>query len=96
MEGFGTGGRVSPWNRWLLCGTGGQEQHTALSPAHNLLILTLIKQAIVAFFDCTPLAFSTVPVAIMEVVSAFISEHFNQHYMYVLFIFFVVVQNKVY
>lgn len=95
MEGFGTGGQVSLWNRWPLCGTGGHEQHTALSPAHNLFILTLIKRAIVAFFDCTPFAFSTVTVAIMEVVSAFISGHFNQHYMCLL-LFSFIAQIKIY
>lgn len=84
MEGFGTGDQVSLWNRCLLCCTGGHEQHTALSPAHNLFILT-IKRAVVAFFDCTHIAFSTVTVAIMEVVSAFISEHFNWHCMYFIF-----------
>lgn len=92
MEGFGTGGQVSSWNRCLLCRAGGHKQHTALSPAHNLFILTLIKRAIVAFFDCTRIAFSAVTVAVMEVVSAFISGHFNQHYMYV---FFFTVQIKI-
>lgn len=88
MEGFGTGDQVSLWNRCLLCCTGGHEQHTALSPAYNLFILTFIKRAIVAFFDCARIAFSTVTVAIMEVVPAFISARFNQHCMYCLIVFF--------
>lgn len=77
MKGFGTGDQVSPWNRWLLCHTGSHEQHTALFPAHNLFILTLIKRAIVAFLNCVRIAFSTATVAIMEAVSAFNSGHFS-------------------